>query len=174
MSAFSALMTGIHPELPLQTLSLGLCVVFALLIFFAWRVNYRSESLFPQPGLRLATLFLRFQILLIVINIVLAQTGTDLFPRNLWHLDLETSIPSINSTVQLFLLSSLCLAHRLRNRQGLLDGASVLVRPRPWPCHHDLFEFDVISKLIVFAKVGRAFRRNPGCGIPVHVLAQKR
>ena len=110
MSALSGPLTGIHPELPFLLLSLGLWVFLALLIFFAWRVNFRSGSKFPKPGLRLATLFLSIHILLIVINIVMVQTGTNLFPRYLWYLDLERSIPSTVSTIQLLLLAILCLA----------------------------------------------------------------
>ena len=152
MSVLSGPLTGIHPELPFLTLSLGLCVFLALLVFFAWQVNFRSGSKFPKPVLRLATLFLSFQILLIVINIVMAQTGTDLFPRNLWHLDLETSIPSINSTVQLFLLSSLCFL------TGFATGKASWTERVYWfglglgLATMTLFEFDVISKYIVSRK----------------------
>ena len=149
MSILSGPLTGMHPELPFLMLSLGLCVFFALLTFFAWRVNFRSGSKFPKPGLRLATLLLSFQILLIVINIVMAQTGTDLFPRNLWRLDLETNIPSIISTVQLFLLSNLCFLTGFATGKASWTERAYWFGLGPGLVTMTLIEFDVIDRNII-------------------------
>ncbi len=133
-------MSHINPEMPFLLLSLGLCV------FFAWLLSTRLGTLIPQPGLRLAKLFLVIQILLIVINIVIAQTGTDIFPVYLWHLDKEFSIPSINSTIQLFLLCSLCLL------TGFASGRIFLLERAYWLilgvgiAGMTLMEFDVFKR----------------------------
>ena len=94
-------------KLIFKILSLGLCVFLA---YLARIKSHRLRTLFPEWALRLIYLFLVIQILLLVINVALEHTGTNLFPRNLWHLDLERNIPSIVSTIQLMLLSILCLA----------------------------------------------------------------
>ena len=100
-------MTNIQLKLIFQILSLGLCAFLAHLVRFK---RQRLGTLFPEWALRLIYLFLVIQILLIVINIVLEQTGTSLFPADLWHLDLERNVPSILSTIYLLLLGILCLA----------------------------------------------------------------
>ena len=94
-------------KLIFKILSLGLCVFLA---YLARIKSHRLRTLFPEWALRLIYLFLVIQILLLVINVALEHTGTNLFPRNLWHLDLERNIPSIVSTIQLLLLGILCLA----------------------------------------------------------------
>ena len=100
-------MTNIQLKLIFQILSLGLCAFLAYLVRFK---RQRLRTLFPEWALRLIYLFLVIQILLIVINIVLEQTGASLFPADLWHLDLERNVPSILSTIYLLLLGILCLA----------------------------------------------------------------
>ena len=100
-------MTNIQLKLIFQILSLGLCAFLAYLVRFK---RQRLRTLFPEWILRLIYLFLVIQILLIVINIVLEQTGTSLFPADLWHLDLERNVPSILSAIYLLLLGILCLA----------------------------------------------------------------
>ncbi len=133
-------MSHINPELPFLFLTLGLCA------FFVWLVSYRLGTLIPEPGLRLATLFLSIQILLIAINIIMAWTGTDIFPVYLWHLDKEFSIPSINSTIQLFLLCSLCLL------TGFASGRIFLLERVYWLilgigiAGMSLVEFDVFPR----------------------------
>ncbi len=97
-------MTNVHPELPFLFLSLGLCV------FFAWLMRYRLRTLIPETSLRLATLFLSIQILLIVINIIRTWNGTDIIRVSLWGLTSESSFPSALSTLQLSLLSCLCFS----------------------------------------------------------------
>ena len=90
-----------------QILSLGLCV---LLAYLARIKRHRLRTLVPEWALRLIYLFLVIQILLLVIHIVLEHTDSNLFPIDLWHLDLERNIPSALSTIQLMLLGILCLA----------------------------------------------------------------
>ena len=107
MSGFFALMSNLQIKLIIQILSLGLC---APLAYLTWMQRHRLKALIPEWIFRLIYLFLVIQILLIVINIVLEQTGTSLFPVDLWHLDYERNIPSILSTIQLLLLGILCLA----------------------------------------------------------------
>ncbi len=107
MSGFTALMNNSQLKLIFQILSLGLCV---FLVYLARIKRHRLRTLVPAWALRLIYLFLVIQILLIVINIVLEQTGTSLFPVDLWHLDYERNIPSILSTILLLLLGTLCLA----------------------------------------------------------------
>ena len=107
MSGFFALMSNLQFKLIFQILSLCLC---AILAYLARIKRHRLRTLVPAWALRLIYLFLVIQILLIVINIVLEQTETSLFPGYLWHLDSERYIPSILSTIQLLLLGILCLA----------------------------------------------------------------
>ena len=107
MSGFYALMSNSQLKLIFQILSLGLCVLLAYLVRFK---RQRLRTLFPEWILRLIYLFLVIQILLLVINLVLEHTDSNLFPVDLWHLDLERNIPSILSTIQLLLLGTLCLA----------------------------------------------------------------
>ena len=107
MSELSALMSNSQITLISQILSLGLCV---LLAYLARIKRHRLRTLVPEWAFRLIYLCLVIQILVIVINIVLEQTGTSLFPVDLWHIDYERNIPSILSTIQLLLLGILCLA----------------------------------------------------------------
>ncbi len=107
MSGFFALMSNLQIKLIIQILSLGLC---APLAYLTWIQRHRLKALIPEWIFRLIYLFLVIQILLIVINIVLEQTGVNLFPVDLWHLDYERNIPSILSTILLLLLGTLCLA----------------------------------------------------------------
>ena len=100
-------MATLQIKLIIQILSLGLC---APLAYLAWIQRHRLKALIPEWIFRLIYLFLVIQILLIVINIVLEQTGSSLFPADLWHLDRERNIPSILSTIQWLLLGILCLA----------------------------------------------------------------
>ncbi len=134
-------MPDFHPELPTLFLSLGLCA------FFAWLLRTRLGTLIPEPGLRLVNLFLAIQIFLIVINIVIVGIGeTDIFPVYLWHLDKEFSIPSINSTMQLFLLCSLCVL------TGFASGKSFVLERAYWlllgigSAGMTLVEFDLVSR----------------------------
>ena len=99
-------MTNIQLKLIFQILSLGLCVFLA---YLARIKSHRLRTLVPEWAFRLIYLFLVIQILLLVINIVLEHTDSNLFPVDLWHLDLERNIPSILSTIQLLLLGILCL-----------------------------------------------------------------
>ena len=100
-------MSNSQLKLIFQILSLGLC---APLAYLAWIQRNRLKALIPEWTFRLNYLFLVIQILLLVINLVLEQTGTSLFPVDLWHLDYERNIPSILSTIQLLQLGILCLA----------------------------------------------------------------
>ena len=99
-------MTNIQLKLIFQILSLGLCVFLA---YLARIKSHRLRTLVPEWAFRLIYLFLVIQILLLVINIVLEHTDSNLFPVDLWHLDLERNIPSILSTIQWLLLGILCL-----------------------------------------------------------------
>ena len=107
-------MATIQIKLIIQIVSLGLC---APLAYLAWIQRHRLKALIPEWIFRLIYLFLVIQILLIVINIVLEQTGTSLFPVDLWHLDYERNIPSILSTILLLLLGTLCLATGITSRK---------------------------------------------------------
>ena len=100
-------MSNSQLKLIFQILSLGLCVFLA---YLARIKSHRLRTLVPEWVLRLIYLFLVIQILLLVINIVLEHTDSNLFPVDLWHLDLERNIPSTLSTIQLMLLGILCLA----------------------------------------------------------------
>ena len=149
LSVLQRILTDIHRELPYLALSLALCVCSALPVYFAWRVKYRSGSLFPKPGLRIVILFLSIQILLLVINLIMALTGTDLFPYHLWSLEPERSIPSINSAIQLFVLSSLCFL------TGFAPGKASLAERAYWSglgigfAAMSMFEYEVISKNLI-------------------------
>lgn len=79
----------------------------------AWLANFRLKSRFPQPGRRLLTLFTATQALLLLTNLVMALGGQGLFPIRLWYLDHERTIPSVHSTIQLLLLTSLCFMNGL-------------------------------------------------------------
>ena len=99
-------MSNSQLKLIFQILSLGLC---AFLAYLARIKRHRLRTLVPEWAFRLIYLFLVIQILLLVINIVLEHTDSNLFPVDLWHLDLERNIPSILSTIQWLLLGILCL-----------------------------------------------------------------
>ncbi len=107
MSGFTALMSNLQFQLIFQILSLCLCVILA---YLARIKRHRLRTLVPAWALRLISLFLVIQILLLVINIVLEQSGANPFLVDLWHLDGERNIPSILSTIQWLLLGILCLA----------------------------------------------------------------
>ena len=91
-------MSNLHADLPFLAVALLLSALLALL-------NNVSLTKYISPtGRRLINFFLVSQSLLIVINIVMALTGTDLFPHELWHLDEELNVPTGHSTVQLLFL----------------------------------------------------------------------
>ena len=90
-------------ELPFLALSLGLC------LGSAWLVRRRPLRLIPAWAQRLVFLFLAFQIILILVNVPLVMTGTELFPFDLWYLDTERGFSSVSSTLLLLLLAILCL-----------------------------------------------------------------
>ena len=65
-------MSNSQLKLIFQILSLGLC---APLAYLAWIQRNRLKALIPEWTFRLNYLFLVIQILLLVINLVLEQTG---------------------------------------------------------------------------------------------------
>ena len=100
-------MSNLQFKLIFQILCLCLC---AILAYLARIKRHRLKALIPEWIFRLIYLFLVIQILLLVINLVLEHTDSNLFPVDLWHLDNERNIPSILSTIQWLLLGTLCLA----------------------------------------------------------------
>ena len=100
-------LTGKNLELFTLALSLLSCALLA------WLANFRLKSLFPQPGRRLLTLFTATQALLLLTNLVMALGGQGFFPTHLWYLDLERTVPSVHSTMQLLLLAILCCMNGL-------------------------------------------------------------
>ena len=178
MSGFFALMSNLQFKLIFQILSLCLC---AILAYLARIKRHRLRTLFPEWVLRLIYLFLVIQILLLVINIVLEHTDSNLFPVDLWHLDLERNIPSTLSTIQLMLLGILCLATGISSVKiswaerlywlVLYLGITIIalvefeLLPRGWfePSNPAMYILSILSGLFVAAAtLSRILRNSDG------------
>ena len=168
-------MSNSQLKLIFQILSLGLC---AFLAYLARIKRHRLRTLVPEWAFRLILVFLVIQILLLVINIVLEQTDSNLFPVDLWHLDLERNIPSILSTIQLLLLGILCLATGLTSVKisraerlywlVLYLGITIIglvefeLLPRGWfePSNPAMYILSILSGLFVAAATLSMILRN--------------
>ena len=126
-------MSNSQLKLIFQILSLGLCVFLA---YLARIKSHRLRTLFPEWALRLIYLFLVIQILLLVINIVLEHTGTNLFPADLWHLDLERNVPVDCVYNSIVAAGHPVPCHWHHFSEDFPGRAPVLARPLPRHHHH--------------------------------------
>lgn len=74
----------------------------------AWLANFGLKTLFPRPERRLLTLFVGIQAFLPLTNAIILAGNREVFPYELWNLDLEWTIPPVHSTIQLLVLAHLC------------------------------------------------------------------
>lgn len=100
-----------HPETPFLALSL------LLQLLYARYLQLRLRRHLPTPAFLAVSLFLAFQVLLVLLNLLIQQFEAGWISKELWYLDFERNIPSALSVLQLMLLACLAAGIALQGKR---------------------------------------------------------